>query len=75
MKQHGTNFEALHKNVKIKCIEQGVAMNRVQALSGMKSGTFYLRMRNPGSIRLDELCGISKALHVSVAELIDGVES
>lgn len=75
MKQHKANFEALHKNVKIKCIEHGVTMNSVQKLSGINPSTFYLRMKNPASIRLNELCGIGKALHVPITELLEKVEN
>jgi hypothetical protein len=51
-------------------VEQGVSAASVQKAAEITEGTWYARMRKPGSWRLAELRRVAAVLGVSVSALV-----
>lgn len=66
--------EQIYKSNLIQTIRKyaftyGYSLSKVAELSGMTERTFYNRMRNPGTLTLDEINRIARAVKIPAAEL------
>jgi hypothetical protein len=56
--------------IRVALVEQGVSAASVQKAAEITEGTWYARMRKPGSWRLAELRRVAAVLGVPVATLV-----
>ena len=53
----------------------GFNVERMSARSGIKLSTMYKRIRLPGTMTLDELQNIDKAIHFTAEEIVEMVRN
>lgn len=66
--------EQIYKSSLVQIIRKyaytyGYSLAKLAELSGMKERTLYNRMRNPGTLTLDEINRIARAAKIPAAEL------
>ena len=60
----------VRKNIQVGNVRQGIDTLTLAKKTGIKQGTLYNRMRDPGDFKLSELCMIAKFLKVDLSDLV-----
>jgi len=60
------------KNILVNNVKQDMDVLGLSKATGIKPGTMYNRMKDPGDFKLSELCIIARAQNVTLIELIGG---
>ena len=58
------------KNIQVGNVRQGIDTLTLAKKTGIKQGTLYNRMKDPGDFKLSELCMIAKILKVDLCDLV-----